>query len=415
MKKILVIANYFYPDVASLGQLLTDLCLHIRDDFDINVIAAIPNYSKPLNCKEKIEKDSFYWERVYNINVCRIVVPDIDKNNKLSRIRYIMKYFNNCKKSIKFIDDYDIVFATSQPPILGGLLGRYAKRIRPSAKLIYNIQDFNPEQIDAVGYFRNRLLLKLLAQIDNLSLKMSDKIVLVGNDQLQTLKNRSKEFVHKAIIINNWIDEDEIYPLTKNNIEVNEFINKYNLNNKFVVMYSGNIGLFYDLENLVKVANKLRNIKDLVFVFVGEGAKKRELLNYKNDNKLENIIFIEYQSKEKLNISLNSADVHLVVNSMGIKGVSVPSKIYGVLACGKYVVGVLEKGSEARKIIEEAQCGKCVDPQQYDEFEKLIIEAYKRRNELNDIGAKGRKYLEENLRMLQSMNKYTNLFNEILD
>lgn len=412
-KKLLIIANYYFPDVASTAQLLTDLCLKIKDKFDITVIAAIPNYSEKIVLNKELKNKKFYFENIDGVMVCRIVAPNVDKNSKISRIEYIFKYYFNTKKAIRYIKEYDIAFSISQPPILGGLLGKFAKKINSKSKFIYNIQDFNPEQIEAVKYIKSKIIINLIKKIDNKTLEAADKIVVVGNDQLETINNRSTKYLEKTIVINNWINEREIYPLDINNNDVIKFKEDYNLNNKFVLMYSGNLGLFYDLENLIKVSKKFKNIKDMIFVFVGAGAKKKELEKYKQDNELENIVFIPYRPKNELNISLNAADVHFVVNAKGIKGVSVPSKIYGVLSSGKYVIGVLEENSEARNIINKAQCGRCVSPCDYDGFEKLISYAYKNRNGLADIGMCGRKYLENNLSMDVSISKYENLFNEL--
>lgn len=412
MKKILFIANYFYPDVASLGQLVTDICMEIKGQYSIEVVAAIPNYSDNISLDRKDRKKSFYIENIYGVKVHRVIVPNVNKRSKISRIKYILKYYFNSKAAIRDIKEYDIVFTVSQPPILGGLLGKYAKKIK-KCKLIYNIQDFNPEQIEAVGYSRSKILISFFKYIDTNTCKVSDVILLVGNDQLETIKKREKSLVSKVHIINNWIDDKTIYPMNKNESKVAKFINMYKLNNKFIVMYSGNLGLFYDLENLIKVAKNLEKYKDILLTFVGDGAKKVELEKYKNNNNLNNIVFIPYQSKEELINSLNAADVHLVVNAKGIKGVSVPSKIYGVMAVGKYIVGVLEKGSEARNIIENCDCGKCVEPQDYYGFERLIIDAYKKREDLTEIGLRSRQYLEEKLTKEKAINKYKNLFDSL--
>jgi hypothetical protein len=82
--------------------------------------------------------------------------------------------------------------------------------------------------------------------------------------------------------------------------------------------------------------------------------------------------FIPYQEKEDLIYSLNAGDVHWCVSARGIKGVSCPSKAYGIMAAGKPILGVLEEGTEIRTIIEECGCGKCCAPEEYDEVEKNI-------------------------------------------
>ena len=412
MKKILIIANYFYPDVASLGQIITELSYELKKDFNVCVLAAIPNYSDKFKVDKANINKKFYIEKVNGITVYRIIVPNVDKKNKISRINYILKYYCNSKKAIRSITKYDIVLTVSQPPILGGMLGRYAKKIQAS-KLIYNIQDFNPEQIEAIDFSKSKLLISILKYFDNKTCSSADEIVLVGNDQLPTLKKRNYEFTKKANVINNWIDDQIIKPIDEHEMKIMDFKKRYKIIDKFVVMYSGNIGLFYDLENLIKVAYKLKDYRDIQFVFIGTGARKKDLEEYKLKNKLDNITFIPYQKKEDLNISLNSADVHLVVNAKKIKGVSVPSKLYGVMGVGKYIIGVLEKNSEARNIIEASQCGKCVETEDYNGFEKLIIDAYINRSSIKNVGLNGRKYLEKYLAKDKSIDKYIKLITKL--
>ena len=413
MRKVLVIGNYFYPDVASLGQLITDFCVELRDEFKFNVIAAIPNYSSEVTVDRDLKNKRIYNEKVKGIDVIRVVVPNVNKKSKVSRIKYILAYFFNSRKAIRECEDYDVILAVSQPPVLGGLLGKYAKKRNRKARLIYNIQDFNPEQIEAVKYSKFKFLINILKLVDTATIRYCDNVLLVGNDQLETLSKRDPKLINKAVIINNWSDDKLIFPLENGNNEVINFKKKYNLEGKFVVMYSGNIGLFYDLENLIKVTNEFKDNKEIVFVFVGDGAIKKELEEFKKENALENIVFIPYQSKDKLSVSLNVADVHLVVNAKGIKGVSVPSKIYGVMSAGKPIIGVLEDGSEARNIIENAKCGKCVDPQNYSGFKDIIEEFSNNNNTLVDMGKRARRYLEDNLSKEKSIEKYKKLFEGI--
>lgn len=223
----------------------------------------------------------------------------------------------------------------------------------------------------------------------------------------QTLNNRFvKSYLPNNIVINNWIDEKSIYPLSNNNTTVYEFKERYNLQNKFVIMYSGNIGLYYDLENLIKIIGKFNNRDDVKFAFVGDGTIKKNIENYALENNLKNVVFIPYQEKSDLNYSLNAADVHFVVNSKGIKGISVPSKLYGVMACGKMILGILEKGSEARIIIEESGCGICSEPEDYEDIYIKIKYILDNKQLAEMIGEKGRKYLEKNLTKELSISKY---------
>ena len=189
MKKLLVYAHYYYPDVASTGQILTELCEGLTDQYDVTVICTVPSYGGKI--EDKYKKQRYYFEEINGVHVVRISVPEFDKANKISRIKNIISYYKNAIKITKKLGHFDLVYTISQPPILGGLLGLKGKKIT-KGKLIYNIQDFNPEQILAVNYSKSKLITNLLLKIDKKTCRNSDLIITVGKDMQDTLKNRVK-------------------------------------------------------------------------------------------------------------------------------------------------------------------------------------------------------------------------------
>ena len=411
-KKLLIYAHYYVPDVASTGQILKDLAEGMKDAFDVTVICVVPSYEGTI--AEEYKTKRFYKEEINGVNVLRVRVPEFNKADKLSRVKNIVGYFVGAALATFKVSKQDYVFSISQPPILGGLLGVWGKIIK-RAKFIYNIQDFNPEQTMAVSYSDNGLVLKAMMLADKFSCRCSNLIITVGRDLVETVNKRfNGKKVPKTVMINNWIDEKEIYPLDKSEKRVVEFKNKYNLTDKFVIMYSGNIGLYYDLENLIKVIEKFpegtktNNGREVCFAFVGAGTIEEELKAYVAEKNMKNVTFIPYQSKEDLNYSLNAADVQWVVNAKGIKGVSCPSKYYGVAAAGIPVLAVLEKDSEIRCIIEETNGGLISDPCDYEAVEKNIrwfIENADS-NELKEMGSRSHDYLIKNLTKDMSVEKY---------
>lgn len=404
-KKLLVYAHYYHPDVASTGQILKELCEGMKDKFDITVICVVPSYSGKVD--EKYKENKYYNEEINGIKVIRVKVPEFSKGNKKSRIKNLLAYFFRAIYATFKVKKQDYIFTISQPPILGGVLGVVGKWIK-GGKLIYNIQDFNPEQTMAVGYSKNKFILNVAMAVDKLSCKRADKVIVVGRDMQETLRNRFKnKKVPNNVFINNWIDEKEIYPLSEDNEKVVAFKKKYNLEDKTVIMYSGNIGLYYDLENLIKVIERFKDRDDVVFAFVGDGSKKQDIEDYAIEHKLENVKFIPYQDKEDLIYSLNAGDIHWVVNAKGIKGVSVPSKLYGVMAAGKTVFSVLEEASEGRLIIEECKCGICIEPSKYDLIYEELKKVIDNINEYKKFGIKGKEYVDKHIRKDVAIEKYS--------
>lgn len=403
-KKLLMYTNYFYPEVATTGQILTELAEGLSETFDITVVCEIPSYAQEIEEKYKTKK--YYFEEYKGMRIIRVRVPEVNKQNKFSRVKYILSYFFNCIGATRKVGKMDFVFTVTQPPILGGILGMIGKWFT-RGKLMYQIMDFNPEQIMAVNYAGNRIVLSAMMWGDKLSCKKSDVVVTLGRDMQETLINRFKGVnVPKNVVINNWIDETKIYPLPKDNEHVMAFRKKYGLENKFVIMTSGNIGLYYDFENILKVIEKFSNDDSIAFAFVGDGLVKPKLELYAHEHNLKNVVFIPYQKKEDLNYSLNAADVHIVTNAKGVKGVSVPSKIYGILATNIPIWGILEKGSEAWQIIEESKCGILVEAGDYDQMHKSLDIIIKEKNKFIEKHLTGRDYLIQKFTKQKSIDAY---------
>nr|WP_300849250.1 glycosyltransferase family 4 protein [uncultured Acetatifactor sp.] len=419
-KNLLIYAHYYSPDPASTGQILQELAEGMRDSFNITVICVVPSYNGTVAPEYQTQK--FFCENLDAIKVIRLRVPGFNKKNKVSRVKNILAYFVGAMKATTIVGKQDYVFSISQPPILGGLLGVYGKW-KKHAKFIYNIQDFNPEQIMAVKYEESRFINGLMMWFDKLSCRKSNLVITVGRDLADTLESRFKNVnVPKCMVINNWINEKQIYPLEDKNEKIVAFKKKYGIEDKFVIMYSGNLGLYYDLEGLIRVMKRFRkghtidgiyeegwrsaDGKEVVFVFVGEGAVQDRLKDYSVRHHFENIVFIPYQDKEQLIYSLNAADVHWCINAKGIKGVSCPSKAYGIMAVAKPIIGVLEEGSEIHCLIDEIGCGKCCEPGDYANIEGVLRWFIMNSNEIREMGVLGRKYLEENLAKDMSIGKY---------
>ncbi len=411
-KKLLIYAHYYIPDTASTGQILRELAEGMLDKFDITVICVVPSYLGTV--EDKYKAHMFYRENINGVDILRIRVPEFSKTNTMSRIKNILTYFIGAIIATFKVGKQDYVLSISQPPILGGLLGVWGKWMK-HAKYIYNIQDFNPEQVLAVNFSKNKLITGAMMLFDKFSCRQSDLIITVGRDLVQTVHDRFKgKKVPKTVMINNWIDEKEIYPVEAEDPKVVTFKEKYGLQDKFVIMYSGNIGLYYDLENIMKVIEQVKpgtktaDGREVVFAFVGAGSVLDKLVAYKEEKQMDNVKFIPYQDKADLIYSLNAGDVHWCVNAKGIKGVSCPSKYYGIAAAGKAVLAVLEKDSEIRCIIEETHGGLCSEPGDYKamaENLKWFIENSDT-DKVVEMGKRSRENLVKKLTRDVSVKKY---------
>ena len=159
-------------------------------------------------------------------------------------------------------------------------------------------------------------------------------------------------------MIPNWSDERRVRPVPA---AANTFRREHGLNGQLVVQYAGRIGEKHNLEPLIDAARLLSDT-DVLFQFIGEGAKRSKLEALVADSGLANVQFLPYQPMERLGEMLSAADLAVVCLETGHTGISVPSKAYGVIASATPIIGILDPDGEIGQMIKETGCGVLVEP-----------------------------------------------------
>ncbi|MGC9044623.1 MAG: glycosyltransferase family 4 protein, partial [Myxococcota bacterium] len=218
----------------------------------------------------------------------------------------------------------------------------------------------------------------------------------------------------KINIIHNWAEGTAIYPINK---EDSQFYNEWGLNRKFVILYSGNLGVGHEFETILKTAYKLNieNRKDILFLFIGEGSKKRVVENFIKENQLTNIILKTYVPKEDLRDSLAVADIHLITQTNEVVGVNMPSKLYGCMASGRPIIYIGPKGSDVAKIIEISKCGFTFSNGQIEEVYNKLKELSANSEVLYQLGQNARDYFERYFDRSIAIEKYYQLIHSVYE
>jgi glycosyltransferase involved in cell wall biosynthesis len=187
----------------------------------------------------------------------------------------------------------------------------------------------------------------------------------------------------KTHLIHVWSDDRKIKPVEK---KENPFVEKWNLDGKFVVSYSGNMGRFHDMETIIYATQHLKKYTDIHFLFIGEGYKKRWMKEFAIKWKLTNCQFRTYVNRNDLGLSLACANVGLVSLSRGQEGLSVPSKTFGILAAGVPAIAIMSQTSEISLIIEENNCGIVVEPGDVQGLVNSILMLYNDNDLCKELG-----------------------------
>lgn len=411
MKKILIISEPFYPQVAAIGQLLTDLSEDlINAGYKVKVITGNPNniFVKNNTMPRK--------ENYKGIEIIRLRNTTFSKYRMVGRIINYLTFHFLVFSRVLFYERPHLVFVLSTPPFISfsGLMLKIFK----GSKVIYNIQDLFPDLAVELGKLKNKLFIGFLKKLSVLIVRKVDKVVVVGEYmekkiREELLKETSEN--NHIITIHNWADGDKIKVL-RGDIEDNFLRKKWGLEGKFVVLYSGNIGYLHEFDTIISAADFLakEGLKEIVFVFIGEGIKKSYIEEKAREKGLNNILFFPYQPREMLTYSLGLANVSLVTLEKGFEGMVVPSKIYGILASGKPMIGVVGRDSEITGIIREGECGRVVKIGNYMALSEAIIEYYKNPQKCYKEGMNGRKYFEKSFDRKIATKKYIKMIEETL-
>ena len=350
MSTVIFINRFFYPDHSATSQLLSDIAFHLAgNDFDIKVIASRQLYddtsvSLPRN------------EVVRSVSVTRIFTTRFGRNNLFGRASdYLSFYLSAFFVLMRTVKPGDCIVAKTDPPMIS-VIARIVTVIK-SARLINWNQDLFPEVGTELGiaileytkpfllYLRNNALLKADMNIV-LGETMKDKLLSLGIKQ------------SNIAVIPNWSDGREIYPVLK---DVNPLVKEWDFENKFVIGYSGNMGRAHEFLTMLDIAESLQNDEDIVFVFIGGGAKRAWIEAQVKKRGLVNFYFKPYQPREKLALSLSVPDVHLISLLPNLEGLIVPSKYYGVAAAGKPCLFIGDNNGEISRILSSHDCGASIE------------------------------------------------------
>ena len=398
--KFFLISQVFYPDEVSTANLFTNLSSYLaKEGVDIEVWAAQPSYT----CSVKQPRNIIYE----GINIKYLFSTRFHKSNFLGRIINILSFMTSASIKLLFTSDKSPVFTHTTPPSLGIIISIICAIKR--RKFIYILLDIYPEGLIRLGKLKaNNWLVRYWKRANINALKRSYKVIVLGRDMSKYIQEIYPGSGNKIEYIPHWQDDRLIHP---SDMETNTFFRDLDLEGYFVVQYSGNMGLWNDMESIGKAVGISK--ENVFFVFIGDGIRKKELQDIITSTLRLNTIFLPFQPMENLCEVLTGCHIALVSLRRGMEGMAVPSKIYGILAAGTPVIALVPENSEIAYLVEEENCGIVVQPDDYEGLNDAIIKLQEDNNLRIKLGINGRKAFEKKYTTKVISEKYIKLLNEL--
>ena len=361
-----------------------DLTTHLAQrQFDVHVITSRHLYDNPAASLRK-------HERVKGVTVHRVDTSTFGRFHLLGRsFDYVTFYLSATRSLFALVKPGDVVVAKTDPPLISVVAAMVA-RIR-RAKLINWIQDLFPEVAGALGVGGMGKLEDLLRSVRNWSLRTAFMNVAIGDGMATKLieEGIQPDAIH---VIHNWADGCAIQPVDR---DKNNLRREWNLQDAFVVGYSGNIGRAHEFDTILDTAEKLKSAANIVFLFIGGGVQRDRIEKEARRRGLARIVFKPYQPRERLALSLSVPDVHLVSLQPALEGLIVPSKFYGIAAAGRPTIFIGSKNGEIPRILRKAECGFSIEKGQGEEASQIIRELAEHKETCLRLGRRARALFDQ--------------------
>jgi colanic acid biosynthesis glycosyl transferase WcaI len=404
MKRIFFLNRYFFPDHSATSQILSQLAFHLAESGrHVHVITSQQIYDNPgarLAAQETLR----------GVTIHRISGTHFGRSSLLSRgIDYLSFYWGAWRRLMAMLEKDDILVAMTDPPLLS-IPGSYAA-CRKGAHLINWLQDIYPEIAVELGVpLIKGLLNRLLCHARNASLRTADVNVVLGECMAETVSKLGVPS-DRIRIVPNWSDDEQIIPINPGS---NPLRAKWQLEGKFVVGYSGNLGRAHEFETLLAASQQFKNDSRIVFLVIGSGHRNAELARCVNGYGLaDNYLFVPYQADDVLNYSLSVPDVHWISLRAELEGLIVPSKIYGIAAAGRPIIAITAKNGEIARLVSTYNCGIVVEPGNSDALANAIVRLSNNAEETASMGRRARAMLEARFTCRHAFERWRSVFNEI--
>lgn len=266
------------------------------------------------------------------------------------------------------------VFFVSIPPM------GYLLNLLVSNRFSMVVWDVYPDVFKITGMKETHWMYKTWASLNKKSFNKAFRLFTIGNkmaDLLEVYVSRKKLIIQPI-----W----SIFQANERVVkEENPFIKEHNLQNKFIIQYSGNIGLTHKVEVVVEIAELLKDNPNIVFQIIGRGPRVPALQKMVEEKNLPNCVFLPFQSDEMFPFSLSAADLGIVIlDELTSKG-SVPSKSYNLMSYGIPSIYIAGEDSELHDYAQNYNAAKCFTERELNKVKEFILQISTNEQQWNEM------------------------------
>ena len=380
--------------------LLNELALDLGEyGAKVNVITGFPS----RRISEEVKQ--YYLEHPIeqiseNVIVRRVGSRGGEGNGLFDRmIKYAKLTWTIYKEAKKTPTDVYYIYSS---PFFLGWMGAKLVKIAPT---VYNAQDLFPDTLIKIkGYGEGNPMIKFFRMMERWVYRKNSRIITISEEMKRTIMSQ-KCPAEKIDVIYNWADTESLHHVARSE---NKLMDELNIpKDKFIVSYAGDIGLFQGWPVIVDAAKKVHEVNpDILFVIIGAGSYKAQLEKQVAEEKLDFIEIRPMQPASRCAEIYSIGDLELVSIEPGLSKMALPSKTFVIMSAGSAVLSLVDQTSDIAQMIKEKDMGYTLEHGDSEALANTILEAYEKREHLEEQGKNARKFAEENAARKKQTKKY---------
>jgi len=363
--RILFVNQYYWPDLAATAQQTADLAEHlVQRGHEVTVVCSRGAYadgSGTITPRREVHR---------GVRIRRLSAPGFAKRGRFGRIvDYAGFHLLTGLWMLAVAWRYDVVVTLTTPPLIG-LYGTLVRGLTLGrTRHVCWVMDLHPDIEFELGMWsRRHPLYALFAWLNDLHLRRADAAVALGPRMAQRLRAKRVR-AERLHVISVWNRAGEIEPMPASESFLRT---EHDLDDRFVVMYSGNAGVIHHFEAVCEAMRRLADDPRIRFLFVGSGRRIGELAEFAEAHELDNFLCLPYQPRERLGQALAAGDVHLVTMRPRMQGTAVPCKTYGIMAAARPIVFIGPADADTADQVRDADMGYVLNVHDADGLVEVI-------------------------------------------
>ena len=364
VQHIVFVCLVFHPDSSASSLLFTDLFKRLAaDGTRITALCGFPSKDSREEVGSLPRR-----ETVWGIDIVRCGARIQGKRHVLSRAIAYGSFLAHAGWKLLWLGRHATVVGGTDPPFTSIALWLVSRFGRFGYECI--LLDVYPDGLVALGSLKGTsLLTRLWRRLNRLSYARARRLTVIGRDMVARLQRQYGIDPAGVVYVPHWgTAEVDAVEAT----DQRPLLDRLGLQDKFVVQYSGNMGLWHDMDSFVRAAHRVQDDARIHFLFIGKGRRRSAAEQLAHELGLRNITWLEFLPREQLAESLTSCHAALISLRQGLEGVAVPSKLYGMLAAGRAIIAQVPRESEVAYVVNEEQCGLVVEPGDVDHLVAAI-------------------------------------------